>query len=108
MQPLRMDKPGSLEHSAASPSGPVGALDRGHGVSLATAGDSHRKILEAVRIRLANTPFPVLREVLCEYDRGVLILRGSLPSFYLKSVAQEAVRNLAGVRQVVNRIEVGG
>jgi hypothetical protein len=108
MQPLRIDKPDSLEHGAASAAGPVGSLNRGQGVGLATGSDLHYNVLESARSRLANTPFPVLRGVVCQYDRGVLILRGRLPSFYLKSVAQEAIRNLAGVRQVVNEIEVGG
>ena len=44
--------------------------------------------------------------ITCEYCNGVLFLRGRLPSFYEKQVAQEAVRTLEGVAQIVNQIEV--
>jgi osmotically-inducible protein OsmY len=57
--------------------------------------------------RLANTPFPPLRYVGCEFDRGTLTLHGRVPTFYLKQVAQEAVRAVSGVRQVMNEIQVG-
>jgi hypothetical protein len=36
----------------------------------------------------------------------VIYLRGRLPSYYLKQVAQETVGGVKGVRHVVNRIEV--
>jgi osmotically-inducible protein OsmY len=44
--------------------------------------------------------------IACEYRQGTLTLRGRVPSFYLKQVAQTAVRDLSGVEQVVNGIEV--
>lgn len=51
---------------------------------------------------------PQLRHcpIACEYGQGTLTLKGRVPSFYLKQVAQTAVRNLSGVEQVVNGIEV--
>jgi osmotically-inducible protein OsmY len=36
----------------------------------------------------------------------VLVLRGCLPSYHLKRVAQEAVASLEGVAAVENQIEV--
>ena len=44
--------------------------------------------------------------VWCEYEQGVLWLRGRLPTYYQKQVAQEVVRGLVGVVQIVNNIEV--
>jgi osmotically-inducible protein OsmY len=41
-----------------------------------------------------------------EYDDGLLVLHGTLASFYHKQLAQEAVRNLEGVRQIRNEIQV--
>jgi len=52
------------------------------------------------RLVLAN------RQIACEYHEGTLILRGQVSSFYEKQLAQEAVRTLEGVEQIVNRIEV--
>ena len=48
---------------------------------------------------------PVNR-VSCEYDGGVLFLRGRSRSFYEKQIAQESVKGIAGVDRVVNEIEV--
>ena len=45
-------------------------------------------------------------QITCEYHEGTLILQGQLSSFYEKQLAQEAVRALEGVEQIVNRIEV--
>jgi len=48
----------------------------------------------------------VLKRVSCEYDSGVLYLRGRVRSYYHKQLAQESVMNLAGIEQVINEIEV--
>lgn len=37
---------------------------------------------------------------------GVLFLRGRLPTYHLKQLAQEAVVGLAGVRCINNQIQV--
>jgi osmotically-inducible protein OsmY len=58
------------------------------------------------KARLEACPYHVLRSVLCEFQHGILTLRGRLPTFFHKQMAQEAVGGLAGVRQVVNQIEV--
>lgn len=47
-----------------------------------------------------------IKSVSCDYSRGVLFLRGRLTSYFEKQSAQEAVRHLQGVTQVVNQIEV--
>ena len=55
---------------------------------------------------LQNSPYAILRGVSCMYDRGILLLRGQVPSFYHKQLAQETVRKIEGVVQVVHQIEV--
>ena len=45
-------------------------------------------------------------DITCEYKEGMILLRGQLSSFYQKQLAQEAVRKLDEVQQIVNRIEV--
>jgi osmotically-inducible protein OsmY len=42
----------------------------------------------------------------CEYAGGRLFLRGQVPSFYHKQLAQEAIAEMESVDQVVNEIEV--
>jgi osmotically-inducible protein OsmY len=62
---------------------------------------------DVARARLLGNAYLALRNVSCAYEGGVLTLRGSLPSYYLKQVAQAAVASLDGVGRVVNEIEVG-
>jgi hypothetical protein len=39
-------------------------------------------------------------------DEGILMVRGSVPSFYLKQVLQNALQDLPGIRAVDNRVTV--
>ena len=63
-------------------------------------------IEEAATECLLNSLYHGVRSVLCECDHGILFLRGRLPSFHQKQVAQEAIARVKGVTQVVNDIEV--
>ena len=56
--------------------------------------------------RLRSNPYLALKTVSCQYSDGMLTLRGCLPSFYLKQMAQCVVGDVEGVRQVNNQIEV--
>jgi osmotically-inducible protein OsmY len=60
-------------------------------------------IAEAAQNQLRNS---VVHTVSCEYDEGILVLRGRSRSYYEKQVAQETVKRIDGVSQVVNEIEV--
>jgi hypothetical protein len=63
-------------------------------------------VAKAAEARLRTSPYSALRNVECECDDGVLILRGPLGSYYHKQLAQEMVSGVVGVVQVVNEIEV--
>jgi hypothetical protein len=63
-------------------------------------------VAERAGQELLRNAYLALKNVTCEYREGVLTLRGCLPSYYLKQVAQTAVGHLDGVRQVVNLIQV--
>ena len=63
-------------------------------------------IEEAATECLLKSPYHAVRRVFCQYDHGTLFLRGRLPSFHQKQVAQEAIARVKGVTQVINRIEV--
>ena len=39
-------------------------------------------------------------------DEGILTVRGSVPSFYLKQVLQNALQRVPGIRAVDNRVTV--
>jgi osmotically-inducible protein OsmY len=63
-------------------------------------------VAEIARNCLCNSPYIAIRTVSCDFENGVLLLRGRLQSFHHKQLAQETVRRLAGVGQIVNAIEV--
>ena len=46
------------------------------------------------------------REIVCDYREGVLTLRGSVPSFYLKQVLQSILKDTPGVQRIDNRVDV--
>jgi osmotically-inducible protein OsmY len=56
--------------------------------------------------RFLDSPHVALRSILCEFHEGVLVLRGHVPSFYLKQLAQEMVRTVEGVERILNVVEV--
>jgi len=67
---------------------------------------SHRISL-AAKERLRQSLYSGLRSISCECDgAGVLVLRGQVPTFYQKQLAQEAVLRVEGVAQVVNQVDV--
>jgi hypothetical protein len=56
--------------------------------------------------RLRRNPYLALKSVSCDCRGGVLVLRGCLPSYYLKQIAQEVVARLEGVAAIDNQIQV--
>lgn len=57
--------------------------------------------------RLSRSAYLALRDVSCVSGEGcTLLLRGHLPSYYLKQVAQTLVADIEGVCEVVNQIVV--
>ena len=74
-----------------------------------TDGDGHdrsHESTEAARDCLQRSSYGPIRSVSCECRQGVLFLRGPLPTFYLKQLAQEAVARVEGISQVVNETVV--
>lgn len=56
--------------------------------------------------RLQGSGYYELHHVSCDFHEGVLSLRGRVSSFYLKQLAQTLVRELDGVEEINNRLEV--
>jgi len=65
-----------------------------------------RDILHEAHEALQHRMFSLSRNLTCEFREGLLYLQGRVSSYYQKQVAQEAVRRLDAVDQVVNQIEV--
>lgn len=61
---------------------------------------------EQARIRLQHSPYRAIRRVSCHLEDGVLTLVGRVPTFHYKQLAQTAVADLRGIREIVNAIRV--
>ena len=85
----------------------ITAIAHWNGTKVVPEAPVHFEVIEeAATDCLLKSPYHDVRWVSCEYDHGILFLRGRLPSFHQKQVAQEAVARVKGVTQVVNNIEV--
>jgi hypothetical protein len=56
--------------------------------------------------RLHSSHNMELKRVQCELRTGTLNIRGQVSSYYLKQLAQELVRSIAGVERIVNHLIV--
>lgn len=63
-------------------------------------------ILGAVRRELADSPYGCLKRLHCEWQATSLRVTGSVPTYYLKQVAQSSIRRVAQDCDLDNRIEV--
>jgi hypothetical protein len=64
-------------------------------------------VIEAhARSRLRESVYPRIRQVRCEYRDGVLTLRGQVPSFFQKQIAQTLLRGLQHKVHINNRLVV--
>ena len=63
-------------------------------------------IITTVTERLRGHSHLRVQRIWCEIDDGRLFLRGQVPSFFYKQLAQEAVQSIVGVGLIRNEIEV--
>jgi len=56
--------------------------------------------------RLRRSGYGALHGVDCTFESGVLHLRGRVPTYYLKQIAQSLVVDLEGVLHLKNQLEV--
>ena len=58
---------------------------------------------------IKDSPYLGRRKLRCEAkDEGRIVLRGQVGTFFQKQMAQEALRNLQGLTQIDNHLEVVG
>lgn len=70
------------------------------------SADATAATTAAIQQRLRASSYHALHDVQCEITGGALILRGCVPSFYVKQLAQEVVRKMDGAGVIVNELEV--
>jgi hypothetical protein len=69
-------------------------------------GVCDRDLERRVRLFLFGRGYAALRLVTVNVTNGVVALRGRLPSFYMRQLAVECTKRVAGVRQMVDDLQV--
>lgn len=66
------------------------------------------EVLDGVKCRLVRSCHFMRhwREIGVDFRDGILTLRGSVPSFYLKQVLQSILKDIPGVDRIDNRVDV--
>jgi BON domain-containing protein len=63
-------------------------------------------LVRQIEGRLRASPYLSLRRVSCLRRQGRLVLRGRVPTYYVKQLAQSIVRSICPEREIVDQIEV--
>jgi hypothetical protein len=63
-------------------------------------------IIERCAAILRGSSHYALRRLRCDFHEGVLSLRGVVPSYYLKQLAQALLGKLAAVEEINNQVVV--
>ena len=53
-----------------------------------------------------SSPYWSVRQLICDFDRGCVTIRGTLPSYYLKQVAQAIATKALGNEHIHSDIDV--
>ncbi|XZE19752.1 hypothetical protein SH449x_005080 [Pirellulaceae bacterium SH449] len=67
--------------------------------------DGHEMLVSAL-YQFQSCHYYQIRLLSCEIFEGILIIRGQVCSYYLKQLAQERLRLLTGMDQIMNQIDV--
>ena len=65
-----------------------------------------RQLYNEVAYALASSKYTSIRRLSCSVSQGVVELSGTVPSFYLKQLAQAAIMQLSSEAMVRNLVQV--
>lgn len=68
--------------------------------------EADRDLLQRVKGFLHQRGYSPHRTLALSIERGVVVVQGRVPTYYLRQVAVECIKRVAGVTQVLDRIEV--
>jgi osmotically-inducible protein OsmY len=67
---------------------------------------SEKSLVHIVLSALEKSPYFVRRRPHVEEKSGHVVIRGTVPTFFLKQMAQETLRRIDGVEQIENQLQV--
>ena len=75
-------------------------------VELPVIQECQCRVAEGVKKRWMNCGYSSLKYISCRCDDGVLVIEGTVLSYYFKQMAQELARSVEGIHQIENRLSV--
>jgi osmotically-inducible protein OsmY len=70
------------------------------------AATASRPLFERIHDALTTNPHVPSHQVRIEAEDGCVVLKGNVSSFFVKQMAQEAVRRVDGVQRIDNLLQV--
>ena len=70
------------------------------------ATDKANILLDNIHDALSKSPYLMRKLVHCEETDGRVVVKGKVGTYFQKQMATEVLRNLDGVEQIENRLEV--
>lgn len=71
-----------------------------------TAGPAAAPLKTDLQRQLRTSPYWPIRQLVCEIDRDRIVIRGTVPCYYLKQVAQSVALKAVGPDRLRSDIEV--
>jgi len=71
-----------------------------------SADDADHQLEDELHHALSATGYSTLRHIGVDHDNGHVVLRGRVPTYFLKQLAQSIAASFPGVQVVDNNIEV--
>lgn len=75
-------------------------------IRISVQDDRNHALTQTANQCVESSQFSEVRRIRCKVEDGMLVLHGEVSSFYLKQLAQEAVRTIEGVTNVANHLKV--
>jgi len=70
-------------------------------------GEAERELHQRVKLCLHQHGYRSHELLEINVERGVVVVQGRVPTFYLRQIAVECIKHIAGVTQLVDLIQVG-
>jgi hypothetical protein len=74
--------------------------------ALAAVTTQAQDIADLAQAKLRASAYPGLRVLDCDFQDGVLVIRGRVCSYYLKQLAQTLIRQMPGIKVIQNQVRV--
>lgn len=74
---------------------------------LPDSSEADRALLQRVKFVLHQRCYASHRSLEISAERSVVVVQGRLPTFYLRQIAVEWIKRVAGVTHVIDLIKVG-